>query len=176
MIELRAVVQRVDEGATVNLHLRDIAVRPFRGAIAAGSSSAVKASTGVFPSLPEEEKRFGTRVKVNTSPSSVSSRGGMTAVTSGASYADVWPIGLFEYATVDFFIEARGCHTEADFLRLEACVDMPFSLVNEEQASSKVEVLKVALTDGSQALASATRVGFMGMEAFPLTKRRAGLD
>ena len=98
-------------------------------------------------------------------------------MTTGASYAAVWPIGLFEYATVDFFIEARGCHTEADFLRQEACVDMPFSLGNEEQASSKVEVLKVALTDGSQALAaSATRIGFMGMEAFPLTKRRAGLD
>lgn len=168
-------MQRVDEGETVNLHLRDIAVCPLRGAIAASASSAVKASTGVFPSLPEEEKRFGPRVKVNTSPSSVSSRGGMTPGTTGAC-ATIWPIGLFEYATVDFFIEARGCHTEADFLRLEACVDMPFSLANEKQASSKVDVLKVALTDGSQALAAASRAGFMDMESFPLSKRRAGLD
>lgn len=168
-------MQRVDEGATVNLHLRDISVRPFRDTITAGASAAVITSTGVFPSLPEEEKRFGPRVKVNTNPSSVSSRGSMTAVGTGA-YANIWPIDLFEYATVDFFIEARGCHTEADFLRLEACVDMPFSLGGEEQATSKVEVLKVALADGSQALAAATRGDFMGMEAFPLSKRRAGLE
>lgn len=146
----------MDEGTAVRVHPRAFAVRQVsgmraylrNGGASGGHSSggAMITTTGVFPPVSQGEDRFAPRFTVNTgSPDKKSSS---TAVDMGApwrgaaampaSEAGTPPLALFEYATVDFFVEAAGCPTEADFLRLEACVDVAVSRAVTPQAAGAV--------------------------------------
>ncbi|CAM9379416.1 unnamed protein product [Scytosiphon promiscuus] len=143
VIELRAVVQRVDEGPAIRVHPCAFAVRQVSGMRAylrngggggGTSGGPMITTTGIFPPVSQGEDRFAPRFTVNTGgPDSTSTSAAGTGppwrepVTLPAGDAGTPPLALFEYATVDFFIEAAGCPTEADFLRLEACVDVAVS-------------------------------------------------
>lgn len=114
----------------------------------------------VFPTLSGSEERFAPRVSVNSgrvsrkrpvlSPSRAAHHAallqrhshlylggefvpmGPTGWDGVAGCAPAVPLRLFEYATVDFFIETACCPTEVDFLRLATCVDVQVSSVREE--------------------------------------------
>ena len=68
-----------------------------------------------------------------------------------AAAAAMPPLALNEFASVDFFIETPGCHTEADFLRPEVCVDIRFSAATSRSAEGE-RTLTVALTSGQHAV------------------------
>ncbi|CAM9714480.1 unnamed protein product [Laminaria digitata] len=201
VIELRAVVQRVEEGPAARLHPCGFTVRRVRGLRACllanahgghgghsgysgysggggggsclGPYTSAITTTAVFPSLPFVDERFWPRFTVNTGAAAGGgggSDGGSSGVGGGmgtglgsgpwevcsrsamAPAAATPPLALNEFASVDFFIEAPGCHTEDDFLRLEACVDIKFSDARARSAEG-VRALTVALTGGQQAAA-----------------------
>lgn len=161
VIELRAVVQRVEEGPAVRVHPHAFKVRRVSGLRAllndhsgGGSRSSgaaiVTTTTGFFPPVSQGEDRFSPKFTINrgaaestTSSSAVgllmngggggagagvrSSWSGTAAAAASPAAEATPPLALYEYAAVDFFIEAAGCPTEADFLRLEACVDVAVS-------------------------------------------------
>ena len=167
-------MQRVGEGPAVKVHPRGITVFRVQGpraSLSAGASSVPLSITKVvLPSLPADEERFWPRMKINsgvdrptisavlTGSGSSNSRLKGGSVTDAGGFPATRPICLFEYTTVDFFIEAPGYPSEADFLRLEACVDVTVSFVAEAPASDEVKVLPVALTDGSRGAATADTV------------------
>eukprot|EP00903_Cladosiphon_okamuranus_P008415 g8091.t1 len=220
VIELRAVVQRVEEGQAVRVHPRAFVVRQVSGLRAyisgdgrgSGSTAGggIIATTGVFPPVSQGEDRFSPRFVVNTgapdaesSSSSCCNNGngapGLTTHGVGgggvgmgswlgtaaepAAKAATPPLALYEYAAVDFFIEAAGCPTEADFLRLEACVDVAVSGAAARGApravggggdAPQVQKLSVGLTEGTPPPASASAFGLhaMGVEMGRPIKRR----
>lgn len=205
VIELRAVVQRVDEGPSVRVHPRAFAVRQVSGMRAylrnggSGRSSggAMITTTGVFPPVSQGEDRFAPRLTINTgSPDNGSSastaaamggswRGGATPSTP-ACESGTPSLALFEFASVDFFIEAAGCPTEADFLRLEACVDVavshavtPAAVVGgarSDTTTPRLHALSVGLTEAnpppSPRASSAFGLHAMGVEMGRPIKRR----
>ena len=143
-----------------------------------GPYSSAVTTTAVFPSLPLVDERAWPRCTVNKG--GAAGGGGGTGSGSGGAVAPPphhdgtgtglgsrpWqvcsrsplaaavtpspPLALNEFASVDFFIETPGCHTEADFLRLEACVDVRFSGARARSAEG-VRALTVALTGGQLA-------------------------
>lgn len=208
VIELRAVVQRVEEGQAVRVHPRAFVVRQVSGLRAylsgsGGSGSAtgsIITTTGVFPPVSQGEDRFSPRFVVNTgaaadcSSSCCSSapglpmHGGMgswlgtAAGPEPAAQAATPPLALYEYAAVDFFIEAAGCPTEADFLRREACVDVAVSGAAAGGAAPRaaggasdtpqLQKLSVGLTEGTPPPPSVFGLHAMGVEMGRPIKRR----
>jgi len=195
VIELRAVVQRVEEGPAVRVHPRAISVRQVAGLRAflggrssgAGPAGGIITTTGVFPPVSQGEDRFSPRFTVNKGVADTSGGGGsgMAGVMANGGGGDLmgsWlgtaaspaaqsatpPLALYEYATVDFFIEAAGCPTEADFLRLEACVDVAVSGV----ASGGAAALSVGLTEVNPPPPVAFGLHAMGVELSRPIKRR----
>ena len=214
VIELRAVVQRVEEGPAARLHPCGFTVRRVRGLRASlraiahgghggrnglsgyngysgsggggGSYPSAITTAGVFPSLPLSDERFWPSFSVNTG---VGGGGGGTSgggggggggvapprhgslvtglgpgpweMSSQSAAAATPPLALDEFASVDFFIETPGCHTEADFLRLEACVDIKFSDARARPADG-VRALTVALTGSQLATAGGVGAGMAG--------------
>lgn len=117
------------------------------GGSSGGSGSG--GAGGVVVAPPPHHGGMGTGL--GSGPWEVRSRSVMaTAATP--------PLALSEFASVDFFIETPGCHTEADFLRLEACVDIRFSDARERSVEG-VRALTVALTGGQHAAAVALGSG-----------------
>ena len=74
------------------------------------------------------------------------------------------PLALHEFASVDFFIESPGCHTEADFLRLETCADITFSDARSRSAEG-LRTLTVALTGSQYAAAVGLGAGIQRQRA-----------
>lgn len=189
VIELRVVVQRVDEGPTLRVYPKAITARQvtgFRAQLSASDigrpSSTGITTTGVFPSFSDGEARFAPKLVVHTrngrgaegvseakggnghrvsSPAATASAA-MAAATAAPS------LGLYEYATVDFFIEAAGCPTESAFLDREACVDVRVSAVDE--AVPNLRVIPVALTERPRAAAAGLAMRSVGVRQ---VKRRA---
>lgn len=220
VIELRAVVQRVEEGQAVRVHPRAFVVRQVSGLRAhlsgagagrSGSNAAggIITTTGVFPPVSLGEDRFSPRFVVNSraanssSSSCCNNNGGNNSATGrpmngggGAGMGSSWlgtaaepatqaatpPLALYEYAAVDFFVEAAGCPTEADFLRLEACVDVAVSGAaaggalqaawGGGDASSQVQKLSVGLTEVTTSPQSVFGLRAMGVEIGRPIKRR----
>lgn len=188
------MVQRVEEGPAVRVHPRAISVRQVSGLRAflgggssrAGPAGGIITTTGVFPPVSQGEDRFSPRFTVNTgvadSGGAGSSLAGVMANGGGGDFMGSWlgtaaspaaqaatpPLALYEYATVDFFIEAAGCPTEADFLRLEACVDVAVSGV----ASGGAAALSVGLTEVNPPPPVAFGLHAMGVEMGRPIKRR----
>ncbi|CAM9234815.1 unnamed protein product [Ectocarpus sp. 4 AP-2014] len=204
VIELRAVVQRVEEGPAVRVHPHAFKVRRVSGLRAllndqsdgGGSRSSdaaiVTTTTGFFPPVSQGEDRFSPKFTVNrgaAESSSSSSAAGLlmngggagagagagvrsswsgTAAAAASPAAEVTPLlALYEYASVDFFIEAAGCPTEADFLRLEACVDVAVSGAAAASAAGAtpivgsvgVPLLSVGLTERNAPRPAAAAAG-----------------
>lgn len=221
VIELRAVVQRVEEGQAVRVHPRAFVVRQVSGLRAylsssggsGGSGSAtgsIITTTGVFPPVSQGEDRFSPRFVVNTgvaaadcsSSSSCCSNGGDGSSAPGlpmhggmgswlgtaagpepTAQAATPPLALYEYAAVDFFIEAAGCPTEADFLNREACVDVavsgaavggaaPRAAGGGGDAHPQLQKLSVGLTDLTPPSPSVFGLHAMGAEMGRPIKRR----
>ena len=197
------MVQRVEEGPAVRVHPRAISVRQVSGLRAylgggsstSGPAGGIITTTGVFPPVSQGEDRFSPRCAVNTGVADGSGGGGgggssntpgvltndvgdfmgswMGTAASPAAQAATPPLALYEYATVDFFIEAAGCPTEAAFLRLEACVDVAVSGV----AAGGAATLSVGLTEVTPppaAGAAAFGLHAMGVEMGRPIKRRLG--
>lgn len=106
-------------------------------------------TTGMFPPVSQGEDRFSPKFTVNTGVTD--SRGNCSssdiatglkkngdsgagvgswfgkAASPAAAQAATPPLALYDYAAVDFFIEAAGCPTERSFLGLETCVDVAVS-------------------------------------------------
>lgn len=200
VIELRAVVQRVDEGPAVCLHPRAFVVRRVSGlrAYLNGSDSSLGSTgtggiittTGVFPPVSQGEDRFSPRFTVNTgvadsSSSSIAtglqksgdSAAGMgswlgTPASPAVAHAATPPLALYDYATVDFFIEAAGCPTERSFLGLEACVDVAVSGAAAVGRAAAAAAAGVA-GDGDAPLLQTLSVGLT--EASPPSPSTSGL-
>ena len=176
-------MQRVEEGQAVRVHPRAFVVRQVSGLRAylsgsGGSGSAggggIITTTGVFPPVSQGEDRFSPRFVVNAGAadadcnnsccSNNGSGAGMGSwlgtAAEPAAQAATPPLALYEYAAVDFFIEAAGCPTEADFLRLEACVDVAVSgaprAAGGGRDAPQVQTLSVGLTEGTPPPASAS--------------------
>ncbi|CAB1104112.1 unnamed protein product [Ectocarpus sp. CCAP 1310/34] len=216
VIELRAVVQRVEEGPAVRVHPHAFKVRRVSGLRAllkdhsdgggggggggGGSRSSgaaiVTTTTGFFPPVSQGKDRFSPKFTINrgavesssSSSSSNSAAGLLTnggGVVAGAGVRSSWsgtaaaaaslaaeatpPLALYEYAVVDFFIEAAGCPTEADFLRLEACVDVAVSGAAASAAGATpivgsvgVPLLSVGLTERNPLRPAAAAVAAAG--------------
>lgn len=186
------MIQRVDEGPAVAVYPNGFSVRQVVKSLrSTASTTATVSSTttmaGILPRLPPDDERFSPRLTLNNGagvgsvgPASAFShlqlfnggRAGEAAVASTAAVPfPATPLALYEYAAVDFFVEAAGCPTEADFLRLEACVDVK---VGGLQGGEKV--LTVPLRQGNEFVAGAAamrRVGAGGAVERP-SKRRGG--
>lgn len=112
------------------------------------STAAANATTaGVFPSMSDGEGRFSPTMAINmsiadgvtdhqasagctTTAATCAARGWGVGATGGvARTRGKAMLALYQYATVDFFIETAGCPTERDFLRLPTCVDVGISTV-----------------------------------------------
>lgn len=162
VIELRAVVQQIDEDFSTSVYPHSFRVRRI-GTYSASSGNlnpsravAAAAMGSTFPSLCNGEERFATRVTINQGATPL--RMGPGVIGGGAledlltsprrhdhelgncnygTNAQGWkpslgggvvrPLGLYEYATVDFYTETARCPTERDFLRLATCVDVQVS-------------------------------------------------
>lgn len=180
-------MQRVDEGPAVRVHPCAFTVRKVTGSLSplsGGVKSAAMTTAEVFPSLPQTEQRFLPRITVSTgAPGEMVQRlagergSGMTPMVAPAAINHS-PLTLYEYATVDFFIEAPGCPTETDFLRLDTCVDVPVSGVGGAgRSGDEFVALPVALTEGSEhKVASGSVAGLVtDDEKGRLAKRRVGI-
>ncbi|CBN77748.1 hypothetical protein Esi_0062_0123 [Ectocarpus siliculosus] len=212
VIELRAVVQRVEEGPAVRVHPHAFKVRRVSGLRAllndhsggggGGSRSSgaaiVTTTTGFFPPVSQGEDRFSPKFTINrgaaeSSSSSSSAAGllmngggggrgagagvrsswsGTAAATASPAAEATPPLALYEYAAVDFFIEAAGCPTEADFLRLEACVDVAVSGATASAAGATpvvgsvcVPLLSVGLTERNRPRPAAAAAAAAGLRA-----------
>lgn len=113
---------------------------------AAGGGSGTGSGGGGVVAPPPHHGSMGTGS--GSGPWQICSRSAMAATAATPPP----PLALNEFASVDFFIETPGCHTEADFLRLETCVDIRFSDARARSAEG-VRALTVALTGDQHAAA-----------------------
>lgn len=200
----------MEEGQAVRVHPHAFVVRQVNGLRAylsgsgrgSGSTAAggIITTTGVFPPVSQGEDRFSPRFVVNTGAADAdcsssccndnNGNGGGAGIGSwlgtaaeSAAKAATPPLALYEYAAVDFFIEAAGCPTEANFLRLEVCVDVAVSGPAARGAprakgggddAPQVQKISVGLTEGTPPPASASAFGLhaMGVEMGRPRKRR----
>lgn len=177
----------------------------LRGSGSCGSTGAggIVTTTGVFPPVSRGEDMFSPRFVVNTGAgvsggggnssnsatgSSLSGGGGgagtgswLGTVAQPAAQVATPPLALYEYAAVDFFIEAAGCPTEADFLRREACVDVAVSGAAAGGApqagrgggdAPRLQVLSVGLTEVNSPPPAAFGLHAMGVGIDRPVKRR----
>lgn len=176
-------MQRVDEGPAVHVHPRAFTVREIQclhSSLAGGSSSTAMTTAREFPPLPQSEERFLPSIALNSGGSSRVPVQQNTAIgtswgcakPSSATAATTTSLALYEYATVDFFIEAAGCPTEADFLRRETCVDVRVWGVGGV-SEGDMQVLPVVLTP--RPLEGAAVLG-AGVDMGRPAKRRGSME
>lgn len=138
----------MDEGPAIVLRRNAFHVRRGLDDLSASTIADIPPSSGsfigsgacrpatVFPSLSGGDERFSSRVTVN--------RGGSNDDV-GLAPADADADGsgralaLYEYAVVDFFVEATGCPTEREFLRLATGVDVRVSYRMDGRVGSGTE-------------------------------------